>query len=140
MSSQNQVFAQKVTEFELHQLKALQGIEKFGVYVWDMEGNHNVDDLSPSTIEKFVHSALRGAKIESVPFTDARGITGAPSLEVSVRVWQKRNVDSYAYSVIARFIQDAKLLRTNITHYSAIVWERDDIGHAEKNDLTLSPL
>ncbi|MBU0560490.1 MAG: hypothetical protein KKG93_13085 [Bacteroidetes bacterium] len=28
-------------------------------------------------------------------------------------------------------------MRTNITHYSAIVWERDDIGHAEKNDLTL---
>lgn len=129
--------AQKVDEFELHQLKALKGISKFGVYIWDIEGNHKDKSLTPEDIEKFVTKAMKGAGINTVSFSDARGLDGAPNFEVSIRIWQKKNADSYAFNVITRFIQDVKLTRNNLVNYGAIVWERDDLGHAELRDLNL---
>jgi len=129
--------AQKVDEYEMHQLRSLQGLNKFGVYVWDIEGYHKDSTLTASDVETYVHKALNGTGINSVDFSDARGLDGAPNLEIAIRVYQKQNVDSYVFSTILRFIQDAKLQRNNAPHYSAIVWERDDLGHADLRNLNL---
>lgn len=131
------ITAQTVDEYELHQLKALKGLDKFGVYVWDIEGYHEDSTLVAADIEKFVHKALSSSKIKSVEFSDARGIEGAPNLEVSIQVYQKSNKNSYVYSITLRFIQDALLIRNNAPHYSVIVWERDDLGHASLRNLNL---
>lgn len=131
------VSAQSVDDYEMHQLKSLQGLNKFGVYVWDIEGYHKDSTLTAADVEKYVHKTLHGSGINSVSFSDARGLTGAPNLEVAIKVSQKQNMDSYVFSTIVRFIQDAKLERNNAPHYSAIVWERDDLGHADLRNLNL---
>jgi len=129
--------AQNVDEYEMHQLRSLQGLNKFGVYVWDIEGYHKDSTLTASDVESYIHKALKGTGINSVSFSDARGLEGAPNLEVAIKVYQKQNEDSYVFSTILRFIQDAKLQRNNAPHYSAIVWERDDLGHADLRNLNL---
>ena len=121
----------------MHQLKSLQGLNKFGVYVWDIEGYHKDSTLTPADVESYIHKALKNSGINSVSFSDARGLEGAPNLEVAIKVHQKQEADSYVYSTIMRFIQDAKLQRNNAPHYSAIVWERDDLGHADLRNLNL---
>ena len=130
-------FAQKVDEYELHQLKALSGLQKFGVYIWDFEGDKWNNKLTVSEIQKFVQKSLKGAAIKTVDFSDARDINGAPNLEVSVKVDEKSQTEIYAYNVIVRFIQDAKLIRNNVVNYGAITWERDDVGFAAQKDLDL---
>lgn len=129
--------AQKVDEYEMHQLRSLQGLNKFGVYVWDIEGYHKDSTLTASDVETYVHKALNGTGINSMSFSDTRGLEGAPNLEIAIRVYQKQNRNSYVFSTILRFIQDAKLERNNAPHYSAIVWERDDLGHADLRNLNL---
>lgn len=129
--------AQTVDKYEMHQLKAISKLPKFGVYVWDFEGDKWNNKLTVSEIEKFVKKSLKGAGIKTVDFSEARNLKGAPNLEVSVIVNEKANSGLYAYSVILRFIQDAKLLRNNIVNYGAITWERDDVGFATKEDLDL---
>ncbi|MEN8191697.1 MAG: hypothetical protein ABFS12_02700 [Bacteroidota bacterium] len=129
--------AQTVDEYEMHQLKAISKLSKFGVYVWDFEGDQWNNKLTVSEIEKFVKISLKGAKIKTVDFSDARGLKGAPNLEVSVKVDEKGNSGVYSYSVILRFIQDAKLLRNNVVNYGAITWERDDVSFAAEKDLDL---
>jgi hypothetical protein len=129
--------AQAVDDFEMHQLRSLKGLNEFGVYVWDIEGYHEDSTLTSSDIEKYVHKVLKNSGIKSVTFSDARELNGAPNLEVAIKVYQKPDRDSYAFSTILRFIQDAKLQRNNAPHYSAIVWERDDLGHADLHNLNL---
>ena len=130
-------YAQTVDEFEMHQLKAISKLSKFGVYVWDFEGDKWNNKLTVTEIEKFVKKSLKGAGIRTVDFSDARGLKGAPNLEVSVKVDEKANSRIYSYSVILRFIQDAKLLRNNVVNYGAITWERDDVSFASEEDLDL---
>ena len=130
-------FAQTVDEFEMHQLKAISKLSKFGVYVWDFEGDKWNNKLTVTEIEKFVKKSLKGAGIRTVDFSEARGLEGAPNLEVSVKVDEKANSGIYSYSVILRFIQDAKLLRNNVVNYGAITWERDDVSFASEKDLDL---
>ena len=121
----------------MHQLKAISKLPKFGVYVWDFEGDKWNNKLTVSEIEKFVKKALKGAGIKTVDFSEARNLKGAPNLEVSVKVDEKANSGVYSYSVILRFIQDAKLLRNNVINYGAITWERDDVSFAAEKDLDL---
>jgi len=130
-------FAQTVDEFEMHQLKAISKLSKFGVYIWDFEGDEWNNKLTVTEIEKFVKKSLKGAGIRTVDFSEARGLEGAPNLEVSVKVDEKANSGIYSYSVILRFIQDAKLLRNNVVNYGAITWERDDVSFASEKDLDL---
>lgn len=129
--------AQTVEEYEMYQLKAISSLSKFGVYVWDFEGDKWGNKLTVSEIEKFVKKALKGAGIKTVDFSEARNLKGAPNLEVSVKVDEKANSSIYSYSIILRFIQDAKLLRNNIVNYGAITWERDDVSFAAEKDLDL---
>lgn len=131
------ILAQKVDKYVLHQLKAISNLNKFGVYVWDFEGDKWNKKISKKEIEKFVAKALKGAGIKIVDFSDARSLKGAPNLEVSIKVDEKGESGFYAYSVILRFIQDAKLIRNNVVNYGAITWERDDVGFASKDDLDL---
>lgn len=131
------ISSQTLDKYELHQLKALEGVTKFGVYVWDIKGYHEDSSLTVADVEKFVHRALKPFRIKTVSFSDSRGLPGTPNLEVQIRVHQKRNKNSYVYNLILRFIQDVKLERNNFPFYSAIVWERDDLGHAELADLNL---
>ncbi|VAX18785.1 hypothetical protein MNBD_IGNAVI01-594 [hydrothermal vent metagenome] len=131
------ISAQTVDKYEMHQLKAISKLPKFGVYVWDFEGDKWNNKLTVSAIEKFVKKSLKGAGIKTVDFSEARNLKGAPNLEVSIKVDEKANSGIYSYSVILRFIQDAKLLRNNIVNYGAITWERDDVGFATKDDLDL---
>lgn len=129
--------AQTVEEYEMHQLKAISKLSKFGVYVWDFEGDKWNNKLTVSEIEKFVKKSLKGAGIKTEDFSEARNLKGAPNLEVSVKVDEKANSGIYSYSVILRFIQDAKLLRNNVINYGAITWERDDVSFAAEKDLDL---
>jgi hypothetical protein len=131
------LFAQKIDEYEMHQLRAISKLSKFGVYVWDFEGDKWNKKISEPQVEKFVKSALKGAGINTVDFSDARVLKGAPNLEVSIKVDEKGKSGVFAYSVILRFIQDAKLVRNNVLNYGAITWERDDVGFAPKADLDL---
>ena len=121
----------------MHQLKAISKLSKFGVYVWDFEGDKWNNKLTASEIEKFVKNALKRENIKIVSFSDARGLKGEPNLEVSVKVDEKGNSGIYSYSVILRFIQNAKLVRNNVISYGAITWERDDVSFAAENDLDL---
>ncbi len=129
--------AQTVDKYELHQLKAIANIKKFGIYVWDFEGDKWNNKISEAKIEKFVKKALKGVGIKIIDFSDARGLKGAPNLEVSIKVDEKGKSGLFAYSVILRFIQDAKLVRNNVINYGAITWERDDVGFTSKEDLDL---
>lgn len=131
------VYSQTVEEYELHQLKALENIDRFGIYVWEIEGYHEDSTLIRKDIESFAHRSLKAMGIKTVGFSDARTLPGAPNLEIQIRAHQKRNDDSYVYNVILRFIQDVKLDRNNYPFYSAIVWERDELGHAGLADLNL---
>ncbi|MCK5455638.1 MAG: hypothetical protein KAI45_00840 [Melioribacteraceae bacterium] len=127
--------AQTVEEYEMHQLKAISKLSKFGVYVWDFEGDKWNKKISETEVQKFVQKALKGAGIKAIDFSDARTLKGAPNLEVSIKVDEKGKSGMYAYSVILRFIQDAKLVRNNVLNYGAITWERDDVGFTSKEDL-----
>lgn len=129
--------AQKIDEYEMHQLRAISELDKFGVYVWDFEGDNWNKKISEPEIQKFVQVSLKGAGIKTVDFSDARILDGAPNLEVSIRVDEKGKSGLFAYSVILRFIQDAKLVRNNILNYGAITWERDEVGFTSKEDLDL---
>ncbi|MBU0473289.1 MAG: hypothetical protein KKF62_03925 [Bacteroidetes bacterium] len=131
------LFAQKVDEYEMHQLRAISKLDKFGVYVWDFEGDKWNKKISEPEVQKFVQKALKGAGIKTVDFSDARTLEGAPNLEVSIKVDEKAKSGLFAYSVIMRFIQDAKLIRNNVLNYGAITWERDDVGFTTKEDLDL---
>ena len=131
------LFAQKVDEYEMHQLRAISKLNKFGVYVWDFEGDKWNKKISEPEVQKFVQKALIGAGIKAIDFSEARTLKGAPNLEVSIKVDEKGKSGMFAYSVILRFIQDAKLVRNNILNYGAITWERDDVGFTSKEDLDL---
>lgn len=131
------VTAQTVDDYEMHQLKCLQGLNKFGVYVWDIEGYNEDSTLTAKDVETYVHKTLRNSGINSISFSDARGLAGAPNMEVAIKVYKKEGLDSYVYCTVIRFIQDARLVRNNALHYSAIVWERDDLGHADLRNLNL---
>ena len=131
------LFAQKVDEYEMHQLRAISKLNKFGVYVWDFEGDKWNKKISEPEVQKFVQKALKGAGIKAIDFSDARTLKGAPNIEVSIKVDEKGKSGMYAYSVILRFIQDAKLVRNNVLNYGAITWERDDVGFTSKEDLDL---
>ncbi len=131
------LFAQKVDKYEMHQLRAISGLNKFGVYVWDFEGDKWNKKISEAKVQKFVQKALKGAGIKAIDFSDARTLKGAPNLEVSIKVDEKGKSGVFAYSVIIRFIQDAKLVRNNVLNYGAITWERGDVGFASKEDLDL---
>ena len=131
------LFAQKVDEYEMHQLRAISKLNKFGVYVWDFEGDKWNKKISEPEVQKFVQKVLKGAGIKAIDFSDARTLKGAPNLEVSIKVDEKGKSGMYAYSVILRFIQDAKLVRNNVLNYGAITWERDDVGFTSKEDLDL---
>ena len=131
------LFAQKVDEYEMHQLRAISNLNKFGVYVWDFEGDKWNKKISETEVQKFVQKALKGAGIKAIDFSDARTLKGAPNLEVSIKVDEKGKSGVFAYSVILRFIQDAKLVRNNVLNYGAITWERDDVGFTSKEDLDL---
>ncbi len=131
------LFAQKVDEYEMHQLRAISKLNKFGVYVWDFEGDKWNKKISEPEVQKFVQKALKGAGIKAIDFSDARTLKGAPNLEVSIKVDEKGKSGMFAYSVILRFIQDAKLVRNNVLNYGAITWERDDVGFTSKEDLDL---
>ncbi len=131
------LFAQKVDEYEMHQLRAISNLNKFGVYVWDFEGDKWNKKISESEVQKFVQKALKGSGIKAIGFADARTLKGAPNLEVSIKVDEKGKSGMFAYSVIIRFIQDAKLVRNNVINYGAITWERDDVGFTSKEDLDL---
>jgi len=133
----SQSFAQTVNEYEMHQLKALSGLQKFGVYIWDFEGDKWNNKLTVSEIQKFVQKSLKGASIKTIDFSDARDLNGAPNLEISIKVDEKSQTGIYAFGVIVRFIQDVKLIRNNVVNYGAITWERDDVGFAEQKDLDL---
>jgi len=130
-------YAQTVEEYEMHQLKAISNLSKFGVYIWDFEGDKWNNNLTVSKIEEFVKKALKEAGIKTIDFSEARGLKGAPNLEISVKVDEKANSGVYSYSVILRFIQDANLLRNNVVNYGAITWERDDVSFAAEKDLDL---
>ena len=130
-------FSQKVDEYEQHQLRAIADLNKFGVYVWDFEGDKWDKNISEPEIQSFVQKSLKGAGIKTVDFSDARALKGAPNLEVSIKVDERGKSGMFAYSVILRFIQDAKLIRNNILNYGAITWERDDVGFTSKDDLDL---
>ena len=129
--------AQTVDEYEMHQLKFLKGLDTFGVYVWDIEGYHEDYSLTALDVYTYMYRALSSTGINLVSFSDARELKGSPNLEVAIRVYQKQNRDSYVFSTILRFIQDAKPQRNNALHYSAILWERDDLGHADLCNLNL---
>ena len=129
--------AQNVDEYEMHQLKFLKGLDTFGVYVWDIEGYHEDSTLTALDVYTYIYRALSSTGINLVSFSDARELKGSPNLEVAIRVYQKQNRDSYVFSTILRFIQDAKPQRNNTLHYSAILWERDDLGHADLRNLNL---
>ena len=131
------LFAQKVDEYEMHQLRAISKLNKFGVYVWDFEGDKWNNKISETEVQKFVQKALKGAGIKAIDFSDARTLKGAPNLEVSIKVDEKGKSGMFAYSIILRFIQDAKLVRNNVLNYGAITWERDDVGFTSKEDLDL---
>ncbi len=129
--------AQTVDEYELFQLKAIKGIKSFGIYVWDIEGYHKDSTLTEQDIEKFLQKALKTLHVKTMSFSDARKLEGQPNLEAQIKVDQKKQEDSYVYSVILRFVQDVRMERNKQPHYSGIVWERDELGHAELADLNL---
>ena len=66
------VSGQKVDEYEMHQLRALENLNKFGVYIWEIEGYHADSTLTASDIESYVHKKLNNAGINPVSFSDAR--------------------------------------------------------------------
>ena len=131
------LLAQKVDEYEMHQLRAISKLDKFGIYVWDFEGDKWNKKITESEVQKFVQKALKDAGIKAIDFSDARKLNGAPNIEVAIKVDEKGKRGLFAYSVIIRFIQDAKLVRNNVLNYGAITWERDDVGFASKEDLDL---
>jgi len=131
------LLAQKVDEYVMHQLRAISKLDKFGVYIWNFEGDKWNNKISVQEIQKFVQKALVGAGTKTISFSDARKLDGAPNIEVSIKVDEKGRSGLFAYSVILRFIQDAKLIRNNVINYGAITWERDDVGFASKEDLDL---
>ena len=131
------LFAQKVDEYELFQLKAMKDIPSFGIYVWDIDGYHKDSTLTETDVENFIHNALKSLKVKTVSFSDARKLDGQPNLEVQIRVDQKKKEDSYVYSVILRFVEDVRMERNKQPHYGGIVWERDELGHAGLADLNL---
>jgi hypothetical protein len=131
------LYAQTVDKFEMEQLKAISKLNKFGVYVWEFEGDKWNTKLNEAIIEKFVKNQLKHAGIKTVSFSDARGLKGTPTIEVSINVDEKEKSGYYAYSVILRFIQDAVLQRNKRIFYGAITWERDDVGFSTKEDLDL---
>ena len=121
----------------MHQLRAIADLNKFGVYIWDFEGDKWNKNISESKVQKFVIKSLEKAGIKAIDFSDARTLKGAPNLEVSIKVDEKGKSGMFAFSVIIRFIQDAKLVRNNVLNYGAITWERDDVGFTSKEDLDL---
>jgi len=131
------LMAQKVDEYVMHQLRAISKLDKFGVYIWNFEGDKWNNKISEQEVQKFVQKSLKGAGIKTIDFSDARKLDGAPNIEVSIKVDEKGRSGLFAYSVILRFIQDAKLIRNNVINYGAITWERDDVGFASKEDLDL---
>lgn len=135
--STDKINSQSVDDYELFQLKALKGIHSFGIYVWDIEGYHKDSTLTEKDIERFLEKALKPAGVKTMSFSDARKLDGQPNLEAQIRVDQKKQEDSYVYSVILRFVQDVRMERNKQPHYSGIVWERDELGHAELSDLNL---
>lgn len=129
--------AQKVDDYELFQLKSMEGIKSFGVYVWEIEGYHRDSTLTDADIEQYLIKALKPLKVNTVSFSDSRDLPGQPNLEAQIRVDQKKSEDDYVYSVMLRFVQDVRMDRNKQPHYAGIVWERDELGHAELADLNL---
>ncbi|PKL88926.1 MAG: hypothetical protein CVV23_07900 [Ignavibacteriae bacterium HGW-Ignavibacteriae-2] len=131
------IYSQKLNDYQLFQLQVLKGVNEFGVYVWDIEGYHKDSTLTPGDIEKFITKALKAVKIKTVSFSEARKLDGQPTLEAQIKVDQKKNEDSYAYSVNLRFVQDIRLERNKQPQYGGIVWERDELAHADLTHLNL---
>ncbi len=131
------LFAQKVDDYEMFQLKAMDGIDSFGIYVWEIEGYHEDSTLTVRDVEKYLHKALTPLNVKTLSFSDARDLPGQPNLEAQIRVDQKKSKDDYVYSVMLRFVQDVRMERNKQPHYAGIVWERDELGHAQLEDLNL---
>jgi hypothetical protein len=131
------LLAQNVDDYEMFQLKALEGINAFGIYVWDIEGYHKDSTLTVQDVEKYLYNAVEQLKVKTMTFGDARDLPGQPNLEAQIRVDQKKSENDYVYSVMLRFVQDVRMERNKQPHYAGIVWERDELGHAELSDLNL---
>jgi hypothetical protein len=129
--------AQNVDDYEMFQLKAMEGIDSFGVYVWEIEGYHKDSTLTDADVEKYLKKAIAPLKVKTVSFSDSRDLPGQPNLEAQIRVDQKKTDDDYVYSVMLRFVQDVRMDRNKQPHYAGIVWERDELGHAQLADLNL---
>ncbi|MBN1301500.1 MAG: hypothetical protein JW995_09830 [Melioribacteraceae bacterium] len=130
-------FSQNVDEYELFQLKALKGIKSFGIYVWDIDGYHKDSTLTVRDVESYLYNAIKPLKVKTLSFSEARKLEGQPNLEAQIKVDQKKSEDDYVYSVILRFVQDVRMERNKQPHYSGIVWERDELGHAQLKYLNL---
>ena len=132
------VFAQmNAKEFEKFQLRALNKVNKFGVFVWDVDLAKKdpafKEVFSTKTITDFVYDKLKKLKLNAVSFDEAGDLPGGPSLDVFTTAQTNKDADKVACNVILRFVQDVQLARnTKILHYSASTWTKNKLFYVDR--------
>ncbi|GJQ64358.1 MAG: hypothetical protein SCALA702_34110 [Melioribacteraceae bacterium] len=122
------VNAQDYNEYQIFQLKALKGVEKFGVYVWEPDALLTSQGITQDSLYVMVKERIAIPEECLVDFADANKIEGSPSLEVEATAYPTADGKNAALHTAVRFIQDVILDRDrSVRHYSAITWERDSL-------------
>lgn len=122
------ISAQNYNEYQLFQLKALSGIEKFGVYVWEPDALLVSQGITQDSLYVMVTERINLPEECLVDFAEANKIAGSPSLEVEATAYPTADGKNAALHTAVRFIQDVILDRDRtVRHYSAITWERDSL-------------
>ena len=132
------VFAQmNAKQFEQFQLKALNKVKKFGVFVWDVDLAKKdpafKEVFSTKNISDFVYDKLKSLKLNAVSFDEAGELPGGPSLDIFTSAQTNKEADKIACNVILRFVQDVQLARnTKILHYSASTWTKNKLFYVDR--------
>lgn len=128
------IFAQQINakDFEAFQLKALNKIKTFGVFVWDIElakKNQNWKEVfSTKEVTNYVTDKLKSSGLNPVSFDEAGDLPGGPSLDILTTTKINKDTDKIAVNITIRFVQDVQLARnTKILHYSASTWIKSSL-------------
>jgi len=123
------LFSQNYTEYQVFQLNALSGLDKFGVYIWETDSLLVEEGLTEDSLLIFVKNNLALPDSSLLSFIDASKMNGSPSLEVEAKTIVSADNSSVALYTAVRFIQDVILDRErSIRHYSGITWEADSLA------------
>jgi len=128
--------AQNYTEYQIFQLNALAGLDKFGVYIWETDSLLVEEGLTEDSLLIFVKKNLNFPDSSILNFIDASKLKGSPSLEVEAKTVPSNDNNTVALYTAVRFIQDVILDRErSIRHYSGITWEADSLVTIPRNIL-----